>query len=336
MTLDRRTVLQSALVSSLGLGISAPVAAREPAPNNARPPLKNPDNGGPLPENWLAATRVPLWPKGVPGTGYTPTHTRDTWWPVTFINNIAEPEMHVFRPARPNGRALVVFPGGSYVFLSIHNEGSAIARAFTDRGYTVFVVSYRLPCEGWNNRADVPLQDAQRALRLARSMAPDLGFNPAAVTIAGFSAGGHLAASLLTGYGEALLPPVDAVDRLSARPDAAMLVYPVITVNGPFCHAGSAAALLGATPDAALVARRSPVDHVTAQCPPTFLVHAMDDGAVPFQNTLLMSAALVTAGKSPETHFFAEGGHGFGLGPTNAPAGQWSSLAMQWDARNPV
>lgn len=289
-----------------------------------------------MPENWLAAKRVALWPNGVPGHGFQAPHDRPPEWPVTFLDAIAEPEMHVFRPARPNGRALVVFPGGSYVFLSIHNEGSDIARAFTERGYTVFVVSYRLPCEGWANRADVPLQDAQRAVRVARSMAPELGFNPAAVTIAGFSAGGHLAASLLTGYDEALLPPADSVDRLSARPAAAMLIYPVIAMNGPFAHVGSSIALLGPDPDAALVSRRSPLDHVTAHCPPTFLLHAMDDGTVPFQNSLLMSEAQVKAGNRPETHFFAEGGHGFGLGPTNASAGQWPSLAMQWDARNPV
>lgn len=301
-------------------------------PTQAAAPLLIPEGGGPLPRPWTEAQRVPLWPTGVPGKGFAPRERRADW-PQTFLSNIAEPELRLFRSPQPNGKALLVIPGGAYNFVSIRNEGVDVARVFNAAGYHVYVLVYRLPGEGWADRADVPLMDAQRAMRMIRSRSAQDGVSDPNIAVIGFSAGGHLAASLLTGFDEKLAPPVDAIDRLEARPHAVILVYPVISMVAPYTHVWSAQTLLGPAPDAGLIARRSPVQHVSAQTPPVFLVHALDDDAVPYQNSLMMADALTKAGHAPEMHLFAEGKHGFGIGPANGSAGQWSVLAQKWLAR---
>lgn len=302
-------------------------------PAQAAAPLMIPQGGGPLPAPWQKAQPLPLWPNGVPGKGFAP-RVRPADWPQTFLSNIAEPELRLFRAARPNGKALLVIPGGAYNFVSIRNEGADVARVFNAAGYHVYVLVYRLPGEGWADRADVPLMDAQRAMRVIRSRAAQDGVSDPNIAVIGFSAGGHLAASLLTGFEEKLAPPVDApvdaIDGMDARPHAAILVYPVISMTAPYTHAWSAQTLLGPAPDPALVARRSPVQHVSAQTPPVFLVHALDDDAVPYQNSLMMADALTKVGHAPEMHLFTEGKHGFGIGPANGSAGQWTNLAQKW------
>ena len=285
----------------------------------------------PLPVIWGQARSIPLWPKGVPGSGFTrqPAEPGDT----IYIRNVAAPDLRVFRPRESNGRALLSIPGGAYRLVSIVNEGVDVAARMTAKGYTVFVLTYRLPGEGWANRADVPLQDAQRAMRMIRSVAGEYGFDPAQVSVVGFSAGGHLAASLATGFAEPLAPGGDAIDRLDARPATAALIYPVISHAAGVGHALSTHLLLGDAPDAALVARRSPALHVTAQTPPTFLVHSLDDPAVPAENSRVMMRALEAAKRPVEAHFFQEGGHGYGTGDPALPAHYWPDLLAAWIAR---
>jgi len=298
----------------------------------AAPPLLIPDGAGPIPTEWQKAERLLLWPKGAPGNGFA-APKRVAGWPQTFLSGIAEPELRLFRAGRPNGKALLVIPGGAYTFVSIRNEGVDIARVFNAAGYHVYVLAYRLPGEGWTDRADVPLRDAQRALRLIRSRAGLDGFAEADVAVMGFSAGGHLAASLLTGFDERLGDAVDPIDQISARPKAGLLIYPVISMAPPYTHALSAQTLLGNAPDRALIERRSPAMHVTDRTPPIFLAHSLDDKAVPYQNSMMMAEALTATGRAPETHLFAEGGHGYGLGPANGSAGLWPMLAQNWLAR---
>lgn len=291
----------------------------------ARDALKIPQGTGPLPHMWTAAERIALWngaPPGAPDIAPLKSATLDP----TFITGVVQPEMRLFRPARSNGRAMLVIPGGAYNFVSVRNEGTDVARLFTDFGYTVFVLVYRLPGEGWANRSDVPLQDAQRAMRCIRARADGLGYDAATVAVLGFSAGGHLAASLCTGFAESLYEPRDDADRLDARPHCAGLIYPVIATTAPYTHALSADTLLGASPSPELIARRSPAQHVGSDTPPTFLAHAFDDQPVPYQNSLLYTDAMRAAARPVETHLFEEGGHGFGTGPANAPAGQWPAL----------
>ena len=283
----------------------------------------------PLPKAWGDAEQIALWPEGTPTTGFA-AKPLPPGWPDIMVRNIAEPVLRVFRPATSNGRALLSLPGGAYTFVSILNEGVDIARVMTARGYTVFVLTYRLPDEGWADRADVPLQDAQRAMRVIRSQAKRFGYDPETVSAVGFSAGGHLGATLATDFAQPVYSPRDAVDAIGARPAAMGLIYPVISVIAPVTHAESAMRLLGTNPPADLVARRSPALHVTAQTPPTFLVHAIDDPAVPVENSLIMMRALQAAKRPVEVHLFEEGGHGFGLGSPDKPCSQWSNLFATW------
>nr|WP_243415060.1 alpha/beta hydrolase [Altererythrobacter segetis] len=281
---------------------------------------------------WNAAATIPLWSGAAPNGGFRP-QTLPAGSPPVFLRNIEQPYLRVFRPARPNGRSLLSIPGGAYTFVSIANEGVDIAREMTARGYTVLVLVYRLPGEGWAGRADVPLQDAQRAVRLIRAHSGEYGCDPAKLYAVGFSAGGHLAASLATDFAQPVYPGADKADAQSARPRAVGLIYPVISHEPGVGHAESSLRLLGESPSADLVARRSPALHVTAETPPTFLVHAMDDPAVPVDNSFIMLRALRAAKRPVEAHFFEEGGHGFGLGPPDKPVRSWIELLANWIER---
>ena len=151
----------------------------------------------------------------------------------------------------------------------------------------------------------------------------------------GFSAGGHLAADLAVAHAEAVYRPVDAADRLSARPAYAGLVYPVTTLRPEGTHGGSMDTLFGEAPPPALIDARSPVLHVDAQTPPAFLVHALDDPVVPLENSLQWIAASRAAGVAVEAHLFASGGHGFGLHlPAHLPGSRWPELFNLWLRRN--
>ncbi|MEH3041544.1 MAG: alpha/beta hydrolase [Sphingomonas paucimobilis] len=311
--------LRAALLVSLAFG-SGVVAAQTPAAMAERPAP---------PAAWTAAPFVPLWTGTPPGGGFRRVAVpADS--PATFLRNVEQPGMRLFRPARANGASVLVIPGGAYDFLSIGNEGVEIAERLNALGYTVYVLVYRLPGEGWANRSDVPLQDAQRGLRMVRAAAAKDGLNPNRVAVLGFSAGGHLAATLETDFAQNVYPARDAIDRIDARPDAAALIYPVIAATPPLTHALSAERLLGKQPSAAAIARRSPAEHVTTTTPPTFLLHAMDDGAVVPDNSMAMLAALRRAGRPVEAHFAAEGGHGFGVGSPTLPVGHWVEMFDHW------
>ena len=285
-----------------------------------------------LPDNWKQAASIALWPGKPPGSGFKPQTLPADWSPA-FLRNVSAPDLRVFRPERPNGHALLVIPGGAYWFVSAGNEGAELAPRMTARGVTVFVLTYRLPGEGWENRADVPLQDAQRAMRVIRSQASRYGIDPNKVSALGFSAGGHLTATLATQHAEAVYKPLDSADQLSARPFAAGLVYPVITMEKPWTHNQSRGLLLGDNPTDSEVARRSAEKHVDASTPPVFTVHAMDDAAVPVENSLRMMTALREAKRPVEAHFIQEGGHAFGVGYPNTASAHWIDLFSTWLSR---
>ena len=324
---DRRTVL-----GLVGAGAAAAAAGASRAVA-APVPLRPPPPAAAVPAPWSDAEVVPLWPRGVPGAAdFRPSPPPENWPPV-FLRNTASPTLHVFPAPQPSGSALLVIPGGGYEFVSIANEGVDVAARMNPLGHTVFVLNYRLPAEGWLHGPDVPLQDAQRAMRVIRSAAARYRIDPERLTVVGFSAGGHIAASLATGFAEAVYAPSDDADRLDARPDAAVLIYPVITMTRPFAHEGSRGFLLGKAPSDQLVAARSPELHVGAATPPTFLVHAIDDPAVPVENSLMMMAAMRQARRPVEAHFFQEGGHAFGTGFTGSPTQEWIPLMDLWLGR---
>lgn len=318
-TLNRRAVLTAA-----GAGLfAAQAATAQSAPISSSSPL------GPLSSAWRAAETLPLWSGAPPETGFRPLPL-PPGAPPGFFRNVSAPSLHIFRPRIGNGRAVVLIPGGAYTFIVGTHEGGDTAEALAARGYTVFVLVHRLPGEGWSHRWNVPLQDAQRAVRLVRSNAHRYRVDPARVVVLGYSAGGHLAASLATAFADPTYAARDSVDAQDARPSAAGLIYPVITLAAPYTHAQSAASLLGPAPDERLVAQRSPELHVDATTPPTFLAHALDDPAVPPENSFLMLSALRKARVPAEAHFFERGGHGFGLGSPGAPNAQWLALFDAW------
>jgi acetyl esterase/lipase len=232
---------------------------------------------------------------------------------------VLSPVLTVKRPARPNGSAVLVIPGGGYGFLSYDNEGLEQAAWLNARGVTAFILQYRLPAEGWNDRALVPLQDAQRAMRTIRAGATRFGIDPARVATLGFSAGGHLAGSL------------------AARPDYAGLIYPVVSLEAPFTHGGSRDSLLGKDAPVALRHAASVETRVTATTPPIFLAHAADDDLVPVANSIALFTALHAAARPAELHVFEGGGHGFGtrLSPSK-PASKWPELFMAFGTSKAV
>lgn len=235
------------------------------------------------------------------------------------LTGIAEPIVGVYRPTNPDGRALLSLPGGGYRFLSLENEGINVARTFTPMGVTVFVLAYRLPGEGWLEPQDVPLQDAQRAMRLIRTRAGAFGIDSAKLGCIGFSAGGLLAASLAVAHDDPVYPRVDAADDGSARPAFAGLIYPVVT--GGRMRVGTLAA-----------ARFDTNARVRRGAPPLFIAHALDDPVVPFAEPMAMMAAARDAGVPVEAHFFGEGGHGFGPRylPPDLPGARWPALFDAW------
>jgi len=320
-----------ALLGGMALAALAPARAdtpSEPAPQQA---VDAPDA-----PPWPPAERIALWPgepPGMPTTPPTPALTmngargeRQLW-----VSGIVHPEINVFRAPRPDGSALLVIPGGSYSFVSVQNEGIDIARRYTPFGTSVFVLTYRLPGEGWKNRNRVPLADAQRAMRLLRAQAAALHIDAQRIGVLGFSAGGHLAADLATAFDEACYAPVDAADKLSARPHFAALAYPVASLMPGVVHTGSRDNLLGIGASAAEVAKHSPAEHVRADTPPTFVFHAMDDDAVPVGASLDWIAACRRARVPVEAHLFEKGGHGFGLhAPIDSPTAHWPELFAAW------
>jgi acetyl esterase/lipase len=209
----------------------------------------------------------------------------------------------------------------------MQHEGENEANWFKDHGIACFVLAYRMP----HGRHQVPLSDAQRAMRYIRSQAAKFNVNPNKIGVMGFSAGGHLASTLDTHFDAGIPQATDPVDKLSCRPDFAVLVYPVISMKDGITHEGSKHMLLGPNPDPALVSSLSNETQVTSQTPPTILVHAIDDGAVPIENSRLMFAALQKAGVPSALDEYPHGGHGFGFGPkqTNAPAG-WLDTVYAW------
>jgi acetyl esterase/lipase len=281
---------------------------------------------------------VPLWPGTPPGgegVNLSETVVEASPTPGVFhersVRGIGKPALIVYRPARPNGSALLLIPGGGYNRQLIDREADEGSRLFNKSGITVFVLRYRLPAEGWRNGADVPLQDAQRAMRVIRANAAKFGVDAARIAMMGFSAGGHVAASLLTRFAASVYSPVDQIDRLDARPNLAALLYPVITM-GQGAHAGSRDKLLGADQSPTRITDYSCEKHVPADAPPTFLCYAADDETVPpTENGLAMYLALQSRGIKTELHVFAQGKHGFGIRRAQGqPVAQWTSLFLAW------
>lgn len=233
-----------------------------------------------------------------------------------FVINISNPRMYYY-PAvsNPTGTAVVICPGGGYSGVSVIKEGEEIAKWFTSKGVSAFVLYYRMP----NRHFELPVKDALTAVEMVRKQSKELGLNKKRIGLMGFSAGGHLASTAGTQYTSA-----------HNRPDFLILGYPVISMKVGITHAGSRRLLLGSHPDTTLVQRFSNEDRVTRKTPPTFLFHARDDKAVPVENSRMFAEALKRNKVEVELHEFEKGGHGFGMHPMNPEADRWPLLLESW------
>jgi len=221
---------------------------------------------------------------------------------------------------------VIICPGGGYEFLSYTREGQQYAQWLSSLGITAFVLKYRLSDYGH----PAPLQDVLHAIRLVRSQAAKYGIAPDRIGIMGSSAGGHLAASASTLFNHSAGRAGDALDAVSARPDFALLMYPVITMEAPAVHAGSRNALLGARPPSALVQLMSLEKQVSAETPPTLLFHSQDDGLVPVDNSILYFQALTRAKVPAAMVVFEHGGHGMAMRSGLGTASHWTRRAEEW------
>ena len=220
--------------------------------------------------------------------------------------------------------AVIVFPGGGYARRAPH-EAEPIARWLNSIGISAFVLNYRVA----PYKHPVPLGDAERAVRLVRHRAAEWHVDPKRIGVLGFSAGGHLAATLATHYDQMKRAAGDPIDNHSSRPDLVILAYAVITL-GEFTHAGSRDFLLGENPDPQLIRSLSNETQVTADTPPMFLWHNADDLAVPVENSLHFAEALSKHKVPFSLHVFPKGGHGVGMAFDFAEASQWTSLCETW------
>lgn len=261
-----------------------------------------------------AAAAEPLWPAGAPGA--LGGEAKDI------------PTLTRYAPAdgAANGATMLVLPGGGYARLADH-EGQGYAEWLAARGVTAYVLKYRLGSAGYRHPA--MLHDAARALRTLRARARSEGLDPARVGVIGSSAGGHLAATLLTRFDAGAPESADPIERESSRPDLGVLCYPVISL-GRFTHAGSKRNLLGETPPEDLAALLSNELQVTAQTPPAFIWHTAADQAVPVENALLFASALRAAGVPFELHVYENGKHGLGLPTAGRGAPAWDEACLAW------
>lgn len=251
----------------------------------------------------------------------------------TGIRNVQIPDIKVFLPTRRNatGQAVIICPGGAYSGLAYDLEGVDYAKFLNTFGVAGIVLKYRLPPSG--NHAtgyQNPISDVQRAIRITRYHARKWDINPDKIGVMGSSAGGHLASTAGTHFDLGRPNSKDSIEAMSSRPDFMILIYPVITFNDPFANDVSRENLIGKNPDKKLADYFSNELHVKEDTPPTFIVHAGNDDAVPVENSLLFYAALRKHRIPVELHIFPEGGHGFGLAVGNEHYGSWPQACQKW------
>lgn len=266
-----------------------------------------------------AAEPLPLWPGPAPKAAAAPAE------PQPFL------DVCLATAAEANGSAFVVCPGGGYGGLALGHEGVEIAEWCNAHGIAAFVLHYRLGKQG--HHYPTQLIDVQRAIRLVRSKADQFGIDPARIGVIGFSAGGHLASMAATLFNEKPTLPgsaPDAVDAVSARPDLAVLCYPVIALNAQHTHRGSRKNLLGPADSDDLAEQLSTDRRVTAETPPTFIFQTDEDTAVPPENAVDFYLACRRAGVPAELHVYQPGRHGVGLAAKHPTVSSWPERLRDW------
>ena len=262
-----------------------------------------------------------LWPNGAPDATANPAPELDMTTakepqiagkPLIRLGNVSDPTLTLYAPKANNtSAAVVVFPGGGYQILAIDLEGTEVCNWLNSIGVNCILLKYRVPNSGPYPKSPQALEDAQRAVGMVRQHAKEWHIDPNRIGVLGFSAGGHLAAALSTHFDKRIYPTVDAADQLSCRPDFAIIIYPGYLALSEKNF------------------EPNPDIQVTAQAPPTFLVQAEDD-PVHVENSIAYFMALKHAGVPAEMHIYTQGGHGYGLRPTELPITHWPQLADTW------
>ncbi|MBL1220021.1 alpha/beta hydrolase [Chryseobacterium sp. L7] len=275
--------------------------------------------------------QIPLWNNDMPG-GSGPQGP-EIITAKGSVTNISKPRLIVHRPSNPNGTAILLISGGGYAHIEIGKESTPAASWLQSEGVTAFELIYRLPQENWKNTL-VPFEDAQRAMRIIRSLADKYQIDTNKIGILGFSAGGHLAGFTSALPGKKIYKPVDTIDSLSARPDFTGLIYPVVSMLPPNNKTHSRKSILGKKPSVSEETAFSVEKLVDSHMPVTFLAQAMDDPISPVDNSLLLYSALKQVQIKAEMHLFQTGGHGWGLGKKGSPVAAWPELFKTWMKNN--
>jgi acetyl esterase/lipase len=278
----------------------------------------------------MAQQTIPLYPGSIPNSKSTPdeeySEQKDG---ISIVYKISRPTLSIFLAPKKkaNGTAVIIVPGGGYWVNASSHEGTDVARKFNEMGVTAFVLKYRIPNDAtMENREIGPLQDAQQALKVVRERAAEWHVDTARIGIMGFSAGGHLAACAGTHFAAPVIPDAGGTNL---RPDFMILIYPVISFQDSVGHIGSRDQLLGKTPSSEKKNYYSNELQVTAQTPPTFLVHAGDDTVVIPENSIRFYQSLLRNQVPAEMHLYPKGGHGFGMNnPTTGD--RWMDRCQNW------
>lgn len=259
-------------------------------------------------------TVMKIWPGDVPGEkgdiGEEKAVADTATPPTTRVSNVTQPTISVFpAPADKNtGAAIVICPGGGYNILAWDKEGTEIAEWANSMGVNAVVLKYRVPRRKDVAKHQAPLQDAQRAMSIVRSRASEWGIDPQRIGVLGFSAGGHLSATLSTTYDKRTYPAIDKFDETSCRPDFTVLVYPAYLIEGN---------------------KLAPEFTINEKTPPTFFAHAYDDRIGP-ENSIAYFLELKKNKVPAELHVYSTGGHGFGMRPSDKPASTWPARCAEW------
>ena len=278
-------------------------------------------------------TIMKVWPDGIPGSVKNETYSEKstlTGEIVSRYEKVTDPTITVFLPPyeKATGAAVLICPGGGYEVLAFDHEGFSIATWLNDNGIAGIILKYRLPSDLiMTDKSVGPLQDAQEAIRIIRRNASEWKINPRKIGVIGFSAGGHLASTLSTHFTEKVY---EMKDTTNARPDFSLLIYPVISFDASFTHAGSRKNLIGDNPSDNAVRHFSNELQITENTPPAFLVHSSDDKAVPVRNSIVYFEGLVSRNIPAEMHVFQKGGHGYGLSINKETQSAWPDLCLSW------
>lgn len=278
-------------------------------------------------------TLITIWPNGSPAeisdSNYIEEVQKDTLGIILRYRKISTPRLSVFlaNPEFANGTSVLILPGGGYSHLTINKEGYKVAKWLNTLGISAFVLKYRLPSDKiMVDKTLAPLQDAQEAIRIIRRNSKRWDLDSSKVGVMGFSAGGHLAATLSNHFN---FKESGTVTEVTSRPDFSILIYPVISMEDGITHNGSRDNLLGINPNSSQVEKFSMEKQVSNKTPPTFLVHASDDKSVPVENSLRYYNALKQFTVPVEMHLYQMGGHGFGLGNSGTNK-NWPNECKKW------